>query len=319
MGGGCFGRVYLARRDDGKHFAIKIFEVQADGILITKKKVQEAFQHEQAILQKISSHVKDCPFLVKLEESFEDMNTKLPCLVLTPVVDKGKTLEARMSISSETSSSSSFSPSYTLGDIYRWAKQFANGLEALHALCVVHFDLAPKNLLLHAVVGHANEDILIGDFGTTVISRRSGPVPGSFIPTDSCFVPPEVRGLSGLQDPQTREDIQEHIKHHYNGPKYDMWGYGVILYLLVQGRGWVDMDMDEIDKLAKKEDLRQQVLMLIQQDIWGEKSGGEIQELEQQEKLSKVISGTLCMDPGSRMSAPDVVKELKGGYNAFEL
>jgi len=91
-------------------------------------------------------------------------------------------------------------------------------LEALHAKNVVHRDLKPENLLLSDKSDQA--DVLITDFGLSAILPEDGSLVADAVGTPS-YIAPEI--LIAL-DTGTGY-----------GTEVDMWGVGVITYILLCG------------------------------------------------------------------------------------
>lgn len=93
----------------------------------------------------------------------------------------------------------------------RLFRQLVSGVGYLHGLGVSHRDLKPANLLLTA-----HKDLKIADFGLSAegsmeaLETRCG---------SPCFTAPEV--ITGVT---------------YDGRKVDIWGLGVVLYIMLVGR-----------------------------------------------------------------------------------
>jgi 5'-AMP-activated protein kinase catalytic alpha subunit len=96
-------------------------------------------------------------------------------------------------------------------EAFRMFRQLVSGVGYLHGLGVSHRDLKPANLLLTA-----RKDLKIADFGLSAedsiktLETRCG---------SPCFTAPEV--INGTA---------------YDGRKVDIWGLGIVLYIMLVGR-----------------------------------------------------------------------------------
>jgi len=106
---------------------------------------------------------------------------------------------------------------YTEKDASRVVRQLLKGLKALHDKDVAHRDLKPENLLLSDDTMEA--DVIITDFGLSAILENNT-VAYDAVGTPS-YIAPEV--LATLDDNQGY------------GKQVDVWGTGVILYILLCG------------------------------------------------------------------------------------
>lgn len=93
----------------------------------------------------------------------------------------------------------------------RLFQQLVSGVGYLHGLGVAHRDLKPANLLLTA-----NKDLKIADFGLSSESSIESLETRCGSP---CFTSPEI--ISGMP---------------YDGRKVDVWGLGIVLYIMLVGR-----------------------------------------------------------------------------------
>jgi len=127
---------------------------------------------------------------------------------------------------------------YTEKDASKVIRQILEGLRAMHSKDVVHRDLKPENLLLSDDSDDA--DVLITDFGLSAILPEDGSLLHDAVGTPS-YIAPEI--LIAL-------DTDEGY-----GTEVDLWGVGVIMYILLCGFvPFYGEDEDEVyDKIEEAE------------------------------------------------------------------
>jgi len=217
LGKGAFSVVKLAtRKSDGKQFALKIMRKADEGDL----KKDQIIKTEIEILKRV-----DHPHVVKMEEVFE-MDDEI--ILVLQLITGGELFEK---IVEKTF--------YTEKDASKVIRQILEGLQAMHNHQVVHRDLKPENLLLST--NDDDADVLITDFGLSAVLPEDGDkLLHDAVGTPS-YIAPEI--LIALDTPQ--------------GYSYevDVWGVGVIMYILLCGfTPFFGEDDDEIyDKIEEGE------------------------------------------------------------------
>jgi hypothetical protein len=197
LGEGAFGTVYLAtNRKTSDQVALK---------KIPKRVTDDAsFQNEVNALVRVRENGGH-PHICGLRDIFED--EKYYYMVLD-LVCGGEMFEHLIKLGA-----------YSEADASRLVKEVATALTFLHGIGIVHGDLKPENLMLST---DRTEDgaIQIVDFGCAQVSDDNGDmILKSSAGNTPAYCPPEV-----LESP--------------NGPiapPMDVWGLGVILYIMLVG------------------------------------------------------------------------------------
>jgi hypothetical protein len=197
LGEGAFGTVYLATsRKNVDQVAVK---------KIPKRLTDDAsFQNEVNALVRVRENGGH-PYICGLREIFED--EKYYYMVLD-LVSGGEMFEHLIKLGA-----------YSEADASRLVKEVAAALTFLHGIGIVHGDLKPENLMLST---DRTEDgtIQIVDFGCAQVSDESGDVVlKSSAGNTPAYCPPEVL-----------ENSNRAI-----APPMDVWGLGVILYIMLVG------------------------------------------------------------------------------------
>jgi Serine/threonine protein kinase len=199
LGEGAFGTVYLAtNRKNADQVAVK---------KIPKRLTDDAsFQNEVNALVRVRENGGH-PYICGLREIFED--EKYYYMVLD-LVSGGEMFEHLIKLGA-----------YSEADASRLVKEVAAALTFLHGIGIVHGDLKPENLMLST---DRTEDgtIQIVDFGCAQVSDESGGVEvalKSSAGNTPAYCPPEVLESS----------------NRTIAPPMDVWGLGVILYIMLVG------------------------------------------------------------------------------------
>jgi serine/threonine protein kinase len=91
LGAGSFASVWRAEDPaTNARYAIKIFEI--GGSLETTADLEEANERERAVLTDLLK--LQCPFLIRMDEAFKDVDSGLYCIAMTLV--EGSSLHERM-------------------------------------------------------------------------------------------------------------------------------------------------------------------------------------------------------------------------------
>jgi len=210
IGEGAFGSVYQSTsRQAGDLFAMKKIPKQLTD--------NASFQNEVSALVSVRNNGGH-PHICGLKEIFEDSRYYYMILDL---VSGGEMFEHLITLGA-----------YSEGDASRLVKEVAVALSFLHGIGIVHGDLKPENLMLST---DRNEDstIKIVDFGCAQISEDGGSVISkSTAGNTPAYCPPEVL-----------EDTKSPIK-----PSMDVWGLGIILYIMLTGLHPFDLNGNASDE-----------------------------------------------------------------------
>lgn len=211
LGEGAFGTVYLAtNRKNADQVAVK---------KIPKRLTDDAsFQNEVNALVRVRENGGH-PYICGLREIFED--EKYYYMVLD-LVSGGEMFEHLIKLGA-----------YSEADASRLVKEVAAALTFLHGIGIVHGDLKPENLMLST---DRTEDgtIQIVDFGCAQVSDESGGVEvvlKSSAGNTPAYCPPEV--------------LESTIR--VIAPPMDVWGLGVILYIMLVGLHPFDLNGNATD------------------------------------------------------------------------
>jgi len=128
---------------------------------------------------------------------------------------------------------------YTEKDASKITFQILSGVGHLHSKNIVHRDLKPENLLLSSK--ETNADIKVTDFGLSKIFAN-----GEIMQMDKAV------GTPGYLAPEVLTLLDTGIPY---GKEVDLWGIGVILYILLCGFPpfFGDSDDDVYDKIIEND------------------------------------------------------------------
>ncbi len=205
LGEGAFGQVFLAQnKRTGDKVALK---------KIPKKFTDNAsFQNEVNALFRVEANGGH-PYICSIKEIFED--GKYYHLVLD-LVSGGEMFEHLIKMGA-----------YSEQDASRLVKEVACALSFLHGIGIVHGDLKPENLML-STMRKEDSTIKLVDFGCALVRSEdsNSVVSKSSVGNTPAYCPPEV--LENEKDPIT--------------PQMDIWGLGIILYIMLTGLHPFDLD-----------------------------------------------------------------------------
>lgn len=116
--------------------------------------------------------------------------------------------------------------SYFEGETQEWATDILNALKYMHGQGIVHRDIKLDNLILQ----DEGNSVKVIDFGfaTQIPQGNQGGKLYSFL------------GTVGYEAPEIVK------RRPYDGKAYDMWSFGVVLYILLCGRHPFDRGEDEV-------------------------------------------------------------------------
>ncbi|GBB84120.1 hypothetical protein RclHR1_10760002 [Rhizophagus clarus] len=192
LGKGCMGKVFLTReRRSNKLYALKAISKEW---VVFRHEVEHT-KTERDILASIStiSH----PFLIKLRESYQDVNQLFLVLDYYPGGD----------IATQLAKWHKFDDARCLF----YAAEIILGIEELHRLGIVYRDLKPENILIGRD-GH----IVLTDFGLSKQFRPNWQKTNTFCGTAEYLAPEIIRG------------------DEYSYP-VDWWSLGTLLYEMMTG------------------------------------------------------------------------------------
>jgi len=218
LGEGASGTVYLATsRKNAEQVAVK---------KIPKRLTDDAsFQNEVNALVRVRDNGGH-PYICGLRGIFEDEKHYYMVLDL---VSGGEMFEHLIKLGA-----------YSEADASRLVKEVAAALTFLHDIGIVHGDLKPENLMLST---DRTEDgtIQIVDFGCAQVSDESGNV----------VLKPSAGNTPAYCPPEVLENSNRAI-----APPMDVWGLGVILYIMLVGLHPFDLNGnapdEEIERMIKQ-------------------------------------------------------------------
>jgi len=197
LGSGTFSDVKLGiEKSTGKEWAVKIISKKGD----VKERRLEIIATEINILEAV--HHKN---IVNLKEYFETDSTYY--LVMEKITG-GELFDKIVELTS-----------YSEKDASNITKQILEGVQHLHEKRIIHRDLKPENLLLSSK--DLDADLKITDFGLSQIFDPDTEIKMTRAVGTPGYIAPEVLDLLENGEPY--------------GKEVDLWGVGVILYILLCG------------------------------------------------------------------------------------
>jgi calcium/calmodulin-dependent protein kinase I len=198
----------------GKNWAVKI--VGREGKSDDEKRM-EIILTEIKIL-KVVNHQN----IVNLKDIFEDQDS---IYIVMENISGGELFEKIVELSH-----------YSEKEASQIIRQVLSGVSHLHEKRIVHRDLKPENLLLSSK--ESNADIKITDFGLSEIFDEGKPI-----------LMTRAVGTPGYLAPEVLELLDNNIPY---GKEVDLWGIGVILYILLCGFPpfYGDNDDEVYDKIV---------------------------------------------------------------------
>eukprot|EP01104_Vermistella_antarctica_P004862 TRINITY_DN15288_c0_g1_i1.p1 TRINITY_DN15288_c0_g1~~TRINITY_DN15288_c0_g1_i1.p1 ORF type:complete len:331 (+),score=92.20 TRINITY_DN15288_c0_g1_i1:140-1132(+) len=203
LGKGTFSVVKLGtRKTDKKEFAVKIINKKAkEGSNEEPGRRQEIIDTEIEIFKKIAhKNVVNMEEIVETEDHY---------YLILELISGGELFDKIVQLTF-----------YSEEDASRLVKQMLEGVAHLHENNVVHRDLKPENLLL--VNDDANSDLKITDFGLSAIFEEG-------------VTQPQMKravGTPGYIAPELLNMLDDGVPY---GREVDIWGVGVIMYILLCG------------------------------------------------------------------------------------
>ena len=218
LGEGAFGTVYLSKNRITKD-------------LVAMKKIPKqltdnaSFQNEVNALVRVRNNGGH-PYICGMKEIFED---KKYYYMVLDLVSGGEMFEHLITLGA-----------YSEADASRLVKEVSGALSFLHGTGIVHGDLKPENLML-STQRKEDSTVKLVDFGCAQISTDSGLILSKASAGNTpAYCPPEV--LENPKAPIT--------------PAMDVWGLGIILYIMLTGLHPFDLNGnatdDQIERLIKQ-------------------------------------------------------------------
>ncbi|KAG1768797.1 kinase-like domain-containing protein [Suillus occidentalis] len=109
---------------------------------------------------------------------------------------------------------------YCLENARRWSAQVALGINALHAMGIIHRDIKSENILIDI-----QENVRIADFGLSHIDKEPKPL-HAWRGYSS-----EVKGTIDFMAPEILRNVKEPLSVKYGAP-VDWWAFGCVIYEL---------------------------------------------------------------------------------------
>jgi serine/threonine protein kinase len=191
LGEGGMAQVYLARDVRlGREVAVKVL----DRRLAERSGFRERFLREAKLAAAL-----DHPHIVQLYDFGEEGSD----LYLVMPYMSGGSLQDKLS-----------QAPFSVNDVVNYSMQIADALEYAHGQGIIHRDVKPANMLLHA-----DGRVLLGDFGLAKIFDGARPAIRDGRPdagTPEYMAPEQIKGQTDARS--------------------DLYGLGVVMYLLLTGR-----------------------------------------------------------------------------------
>eukprot|EP00980_Cylindrotheca_fusiformis_P010311 scaffold2297_cov135-Cylindrotheca_fusiformis.AAC.2 len=217
LGHGAYGSVYLATsKENNEQVALKD---------ISKKHTNSRnFQQEMRTMIYIRSKGGH-PHLCSLHEHFD---TKNSYFVVLDYIGGGELFDHLIN-----------NGAYSEFDAARIVREVASALNFLHGIGVVHADLKPENILL-TTSSRVDAVVKLADFGCSQIMTNTGDFDDNEqkltygAPTPAYSPPESILKLAPIQ------------------PSSDMWGLGVILFIMLTGAHPFDLAGDASDEAIEE-------------------------------------------------------------------
>ena len=228
LGEGAYGTVYLARNK------VKVNETVALKKMPKKITDDEGFQREMRAMM----HIRDAgghPHVCGLRENFDDRQFYY---LIMDYVGGGEMFDHLIQ-----------NGAYSEGDAARLVREVASALSFLHGIGVVHADLKPENVML-STTRRGDSVVKLVDFGCAqvLVADDESPVDEANFPAPAKKPPKGSYGAPtpAYCPPETLDKSQPCL------PPMDMWGLGVILYIMLTGAHPFDLEGDSSDEEVEK-------------------------------------------------------------------
>lgn len=218
LGEGAYGSVYLATsKQTTEKVALKE---------ISKKYTNSlSFQQEMKAMLYIRSKGGH-PHLCSLHEHFDSRDSYY---VILDYIGGGELFDHLIN-----------NGAYSELDASRLVREVASALNFLHGIGVVHADLKPENILL-TTTRRGDSMVKLADFGCAQVITQS----------DIAFGEEEIRPIYGAPTPAYCPP-ESLLKTHPIQPSSDMWGLGVILFIMLTGCHPYDISGEATDEEIEK-------------------------------------------------------------------
>jgi serine/threonine protein kinase len=248
LGEGAFGAVYKAYdRETQEPVALKkISKIHTDN---------EGFQREMRALL----HIRDQgghPHVCALRENFDDPDHYY---LILDYIGGGEMFESLIN-----------NGAYSERDAARLVREVADALSFLHGIGVVHADLKPENILL-STTRRGDSVVKLADFGCSqVLAVDDVQIPTEVAPelfTNGNSSSSNSSSSKKANNPRKRRTEQPKPSFETPTPAYcppelmnkeqpmsppmDMWGLGVILYIMLTGAHPFDLEGDTKDSVIE--------------------------------------------------------------------
>lgn len=255
LGEGAYGSVYLATsKATDEHVALKKISKQQTN--------STSFQQEMNCMMLVKSKGGH-PHVCGLHEHFD---TPENYYIVLDYIGGGEMFDHLID-----------NGAYSEWDAARLVREVASALNFLHGIGVVHADLKPENILL-STKGRGDSVVKLADFGCAQILENTlySNQPTYGAPTPA-YAPPESI-----------------TKTHPIAPAADMWGLGVILFIMLTGCHPYDISGDAEDDVieARISDPRYRI------PLHNRKITGHLSQ-----SAKNVIQGLMERNPSKRLTA----------------